>query len=193
MLAVNWPPQEPAEGQADLLERLELGVVDRADRMLADRLEHVDHGHVAVVEAPGQDGAAIHEDRRHVQPDHRHHEPGQRLVAAGEPDQRVIGMAAHGELDRIGDHLARDQRALHALVTHGNAVGHGDRRELARRAARLGDAALGGLRLAAECDVAGRGLVPGRDHADERLGDVRLGQAHGIVVGAVRRPVGADR
>jgi len=37
--------------------------------------------------------------------------PGKRLVAAREPDQRVIGMAAHGQLDQIGDHLARDKRS----------------------------------------------------------------------------------
>ena len=36
--------------------------------------------------------------------------PGQRLVAAGETDQRVVAMAAHRELDGIGDHLARRQR-----------------------------------------------------------------------------------
>ena len=140
VLAVNWPPQEPAEGQATPFELVELGVAHVADRVLADRLEHVLHRDVAALPLAGQDRAAIHEDRRHVEPHHRHHQPGQRLVAAGEPDQRVVGVAAHGELDRIGDHLAADQGRLHALVAHGDAVGHGDGGELARRAAGLGDA-----------------------------------------------------
>ena len=174
VLAVNWPPQEPADGQACLLQLVQLGVAHVADGVLADRLEHVLHGHVAALPPAGQDRAAIHEHRRHVEPDHRHHQPGQRLVAAGEADQRVVGVAAHGELDRIGDHLAADQRRLHALVAHGDAVGDGDRGELARRAAGLGHAALDRLRLPAQRDVAGRRLVPGRHHADERPGDVVL-------------------
>ena len=67
--------------------------------MLADGLEHVLHGDRLALEGAGQDRAAIDEDRRHVEPAHRHHHAGQRLVAAGEPDERVIGVAAHGQFD----------------------------------------------------------------------------------------------
>ena len=52
--------------------------------------------------------------------------PGSDLSQPARPDQRVVGVAAHGELDRIGDHLAADQGRLHALVAHGDAVGDGD-------------------------------------------------------------------
>ena len=103
---------------------------------------------------------------------HRHHHAGQGLVAAGEADQRVVAMAAHGELDGIGDAFARDQRGLHALVAHGDAVGHGDGAEFARRAAGGGNAALDGLGLAHQRDVAGCGLVPAGGNADERLVDL---------------------
>jgi hypothetical protein len=103
--------------------------------MLADRLEHILHGDLAAAIAAGQDRTAIDEDRRHVEAHHGHHHAGQRLVAAGQPNQRVVAMAAHGELDRIGDDLARHQRRLHALVAHGDAVGDGDGAEFARRAA----------------------------------------------------------
>src|SRR6185436_7434285 len=72
-------------------------------------------------------------------------------------------------------------------MAHGDAVGHGDGDELARRAAGGADAALGDLGMALERGVAGRGFIPARHHADERLGDVLLGQAHGVVEGAVRR------
>ena len=192
MFAVNWPPHDPADGQATISSAAQVLVADRADGVLADRLEHVLHGHVLAAEPAGQNAAAVHEDRRHVEAHHRHHQAGQRLVAAGEPDQRVVGMAAHRELGRIRDHLARDQRALHALMAHRDAVGDRDRGELARRAAGLGDAALGRLRLPRERDVAGCGLVPGRDHADERRRDVRAGQPHREIVGPVGRPVGPD-
>ena len=158
--------------------------------MLADRLEHVLDGDRLALEGAGQDRAAIDEDRRHVEPAHRHHHSGQRLVAAGEPDQRVVGVAAHGQLDRIGDHLARRQRGLHALVAHGDAVGDGDGAELARRAAGGGDALLHRLGLAHQRDVAGRGLVPAGRDADEGLMDLLAGEPHGVIVGAMRRALG---
>ena len=41
VLAVNWPPQEPADGQATCFELVEVLVAHLADRMHADRLEHV--------------------------------------------------------------------------------------------------------------------------------------------------------
>ena len=191
VLAVNCPPQAPAPGQATHSSSCRSCVRHLAGGVLADALEHVDHGHVVALELAGQDRAAVHEHGRHVEAQHRHHHARQRLVAAGEPDHAVVAVAAHGELDRIGDHLARDQRRLHALVAHGDAVGHGDGAELARRAAGGVDALLGGLRLAHQGDVAGRGLVPARHHADERPMDLLLGETHGVVVGAVRRARGA--
>ena len=174
-----------------LLELVEIGVRHLADRMLADRLEHVLHGDRLALEGAGQDRAAVDEDRRHVEPAHRHHHAGQRLVAAGDADQRVIGVAAHGQLDRIRDHLARRQRGLHALVAHGDAVGDGDGAELARRAAGGGDALLDRLGLAHQRDVAGRGFVPAGGDADERLMDLRRGQTHRVIIGAMRRALGA--
>ncbi len=142
VLAVNWPPQAPAEGQATCSSVVEVLVGHLADRVQADRLEDVRHGDVAALERAGQDRAAIDEDRRHVEPAHRHHHAGQRLVAAGHADQRVVAVAAHGQLDGIGDDLAADQRGLHALVAHGDAVGDGDGAELARRAVGGRDALL---------------------------------------------------
>ena len=71
----------------DLLELVEILARHVADRMLADRLEHVLYRDRLAPEGAGQDRAAIDEDRRHVEADHRHHHAGQRLVAAREPDQ----------------------------------------------------------------------------------------------------------
>ena len=139
---------------------VEIFVREAADRVAADRLEHVLHGDGLAAEIAGQDRAAVDEDRRHVEPHHRHHHAGKRLVAAGEPDEGVIAVAAHGELDRVRDHFARRQRRIHAGMAHGDAVGDGDGAELARRAAVGRNALLHRLRLAHQGDVAGRGFVP---------------------------------
>jgi hypothetical protein len=69
-------------------------------------------------------------------------------------------MAAHGQLDRVGDASRDGSDELHALMAHGDAVGDGDGAEFARRAAGGRDALLDRLRLAHQRDVAGRGLVP---------------------------------
>ena len=70
-----------------------------ADRVLADRLEHVLDGDLLAPEIAGQDRAAIDEDRRHIEAQHRHHHTGQGLVAAREPDQGVISVATDGQFN----------------------------------------------------------------------------------------------
>ena len=65
-------------------------------------------------------------------------------------------------------------------MAHGDAVGDRDGGEFPRRAARSGDALFHHLRLATEGDVAGCRFVPGGGDADQRLGDLLLGQAHGV-------------
>ena len=172
---------------------MEVRIGELAGGMHADALEDVDDGDVLAAELARQDRAAIHEHRRHVEPQHRHHHARQRLVATGQGDHRVVAVAAHGELDRIGDQVAGGERRLHALVSHGNSVGHGDGGEFARRAAAAIDANLYGLGLAVERDVAGGGLVPARGDTDDRLGDLLLGEAHGVEVRAMGRPLRPDR
>ena len=122
---------------------------------------------------------------------HRHHHARQGLVAAGEADQRIVGVAAHHGLDAVGNDLARQQREFHALVLHGDAVGDRDGAEFPRRAAGFGDAALGEFRLAGEAHVAGRHLPFRRHHADHRPGDRRAVQPHRPHEGAVGDPVEA--
>ena len=173
---------------------LDLGQVfvrHQAGGMLAHGLEHVLDGDLLAPEDAGQDRAAIDEHRRHVQAQHGHHHAGQRLVAAGKPHQPIIAVAAHGDLDRVRDHLTRDQRGLHALVAHGEAVRHGDGAEFARGAVGGGDTLLHRLGLAHQRDVAGGGLVPARGDADEGLADLLGGEAHGVIVGPVRCPLRA--
>ena len=174
-------------GAGRRFELVKLGVGHLAGRVLPDPFEDVDDGDVAALEPARQDRSPVNEHRGDVEAHHRHHHPREGLVAARQPDQSVVAMAAHGEFDGIGDDLPAHQRGLHAVVTHRDAVGDGDRRELARRAAGVRDAALGRLRLARQRDVAGRGLVPAGRHADQGLMNLLVGQAHRIEERAMRR------
>ena len=69
-------------------------------------------------------------------------QPGIVLSQRADRDHRVELVAARGELDRVGDHLAADQGGLHPLGAHRDPVGDRDRVELHRRAARRADALL---------------------------------------------------
>src|SRR5207249_1229393 len=81
-------------------------------------------------------------------------------------------LPAGHELDGIGHDLARDERRLHALGAHGDAVGDRDRVHLDRRAAGLADPLLHPLGLLAVVEVAGHDLDPRVRDADERLLEV---------------------
>ena len=113
---------------------------------------------------PGRIEPAVEEDRRQVEPGGGHEHAGQRLVAAGEGHQGVEPLGVHDRLDRVGDHLAADQRGPHPLVAHGDAVGDGDGDELEGEAAGVAHALLGPLGQPVERQVAGGDLVPARGH-----------------------------
>src|SRR5438552_1336512 len=100
-------------------------------------------------------------------------------------------MAAGHQLDGIGDPVAADQRGLHALGAHRNAVGDRDRVELDRGTA-VGADALGDLlRELAMIRVARRQLDPAVRDAYERPREVFVGEADGAKVRARGRAVGA--
>ena len=104
---------------AQLVER------DLAGPIGADRLVHRHHGGVALAaHHAGVDRAVVERQAGQVQPRQGHRRAGERLVAADQADQPVEEVPARDELDRVGDHLARDERGLHALGAHADAVGH---------------------------------------------------------------------
>jgi hypothetical protein len=96
-------------------------------------------------------------------------------------------VAAHGEFDRIGNDLTADQGGLHALVTHGDAVGDGDGAEFARGAIGVRNALLDRLGLPHQRNVARCSFVPAARHANEGLADLLTRQPHCIIIRAVRR------
>ena len=177
--------------QAAPLDALERRRVDLAGHEAADRLVGIQHGQGPALEAAGQRAAAIDEDRRHVAADHSHHHAGQRLVATAEADQRIIGQAVNDGFDRIRDQFARQQRELHALVVHADAIGHRNGGKFPWRTAGLGDAGLGGLDLEIVGHVAGRLFALHADHPDHRLRQRLVVQPHRAHEGAVRRTIEA--
>ena len=164
-------------GAGDRLERVHLLVGHRPGGARADRLEDVLDRHVAALVAAGRDRAVVEDEAGDVEPRERHRAGGDRLVAADEADEAVEQVARDDELDRVGDHLARDQRGAHAGRAHRDAVGDRDRVELDRRAAGGADAVLHVLREHALVEVARHRLDPGRRDADERLREILVGEA----------------
>ena len=82
------------------------------------------------------DRAAVDEDRRPIQPGHRHHAAGHVLVAAADRDEPVESFRRHDGFDRIGDDLAGHEGVAHARCAHRDAVGHRNRIEKHALAAR---------------------------------------------------------
>jgi hypothetical protein len=177
--------------RAGVAELVELGFGHAAGEHRADAFVSGEDRHVLAAPAAGQHRAAVDEDARHVDARHRHHDAGQRLVAAGEADQRVVGVRLHHRLDRVGDQLARDEAHAHAAVVHRDAVGDRDRRERDGDALRGGDAEARGVGLRAERHRARRVLAVLADDADDRLCHVLVGHAGRAQERAMRRAVEA--
>jgi hypothetical protein len=78
----------------------------------------------------------------------------------------VKHVPASGEFDRIGDQVARNQRGLHALGAHGDAVGNGDGVELHRRTTGSANAFLNRPGEFTQTQVARHCFDPGVGNAD---------------------------
>jgi hypothetical protein len=157
---------------------------DPARGVRADRLEDLLHGHGLAVEVAGRDRAAVEHQRGQIEARQRHHGAGDRLVAARDRDHRVEHVAAGHELDRVRDHLAADQRRLHADRPHRDPVRDRDRVELHRRAAGGLDAFLDLGGEGAVVEVARHRLGPRGGDADDRLRERLVVEADALQLGA---------
>ena len=183
------PAARAMAGACHLLQRRQPRNRAVAGRKAAHRLEHVHHGHILVFKAAREDRSTVNEDARHVQPQHRHHHARQALVAPGKAQQRIITMAAHRQFNTVGNAIAGNQRRLHALVSHGNPVGHRDGVEPPRHPAGFvhPDPRCIGLRI--QRGVTRRRVIPRRSNPHERPPDFLLGQPHRVIITAMRRPL----
>ena len=178
-------------GAGGRLELVQVLGADLARRVGADALVDVADGDLALPVQARRDRAGVEEDGGDVEAPGRHCGARIRLVAGDELDEAVEQMPARDELDRVGDHLAGDERGPHAGRTHRDAVRDCDRVELHRRAAGVADAALHVHREIALVEVARHGLDPGRADADDRLCQVLVSEAGGLQHRAGTGPVGA--
>ncbi len=180
VFAVYWPSAGAAARAGRVLELTELGRRHPTTGVRPYPLEDVLDGDVAPLEPSGTNRPAVEHQRGQVEPEQRHGRAGKGLVAPDQRDHAVEEVAPADQLDGVGDHLAADQRGLHPLGAHGDAVADGDGVELHRRAARGPDALLHLFREPAEVEVAGHGLGPGAGHADERPRQVLGAEADGL-------------
>ena len=178
-------------GAGDALELVQFLVAHVARVVGADRLEDVEDGDVAAVPVARGDRAAVEQDRGHVEPGQRHRAAGDRLVAGAEGDDRVELVPAGHQLDRVGDHLATDQRGLHPLSPHRHPVGDGDGVELHRRSAGREHTLLDVLGQGAQPEVAGHRLGPGVGDPDRRPAQRVVVEADPLHVSARVGAVGA--
>ena len=190
VLAVNWPPQAPAPGQAaaSMASRPASSSFPAACEPMASKTSWMVM--VFAVQMAGRDGAAVEHQRRNVETSQRHDCAGHVFVASGDGNQSVEEIAARDQLDGVGDDLAADQRGLHALGAHGDAVGDGDGVELHRRAAGFAHALLDSLSDVTQVEIAGADFGPGICDSDDRLVQVFFREAdaaqHGARCGAAR-------
>ena len=123
---------------------------------------------LAAPPAPGCHRPAVEDDGGPVDARERHQRGGRRLVAADDADESVEVVCVHHQLDRVGDHLARDERGAHARRPLRLVVGDGDRVERQRHAAGRShgrDDLLGERELV---EVARHRPGPGQGDADDR-------------------------
>ena len=141
VLAVNWPPHAPAPGQAHALELVHV-LVGHAARRRARRPPRRRPGSSRRCRGSGR--ARSSRCRRRDRGCRGARAPSPRPgIVLSQPTRQTRPSnrwPCGDELDRVGDHLARDQRRAHAGRPHRDAVGDGDRVELDRRAAGGADA-----------------------------------------------------
>ncbi len=150
-------------------------LVDATGGEGADRLEDVLNGDHSAAMAAWLDAAAIEHQPRQVEAGKRHGRRRNGLVAADDAQGGIEPMPDDGELDRVGDEFARDQRGAHPGGAHRDAIGHRDSRELEGGAAGGLDAAAGGGGELAVVEVAGGDVAEGVEDADE-------GPSEGLIV-----------
>lgn len=130
----------PFAGADCPLDGIDVGATHQTARARSDRLEGVNDGDVSFATVgelgpAGQNRARVEEHRRQIQSCGGHQHSGQRFVASGQQHRTVESFGLHHDFDAVGDHLTGNQREVHPLMTHGDAVRNRDRAELKRIAA----------------------------------------------------------
>jgi hypothetical protein len=155
------------------------------------RLPHVLDRHLAFAPAAGAHRTVVDEHRGLVHARERHQRGRHRLVATDNTHEAVEIMRMNHQLDRVGNHLARDQRRPHTGGSLRLVVGNRDRVEAKRKPARGGHALADTVGELALVEVARHCSRPRRRDADDRSAEPRRVDAHRPEVRARRRTLGA--
>ena len=155
---------------------------------MAHGFKHANDVEVFVLVTAWQDGAAVNIDGRHVGAQDAHHAAGHVFVATADHQHAVHPLALHASLNAIRNDFTADQGVLHALSSHGHAIGNGGGAKNLRIAACFFNARHSRIGQFLQATVArGDGAVT-VGHADHGLYKITFFIAHGIVHGAVGRP-----
>ena len=173
-------------GDGALFDLEQVIVAQLACGIFAHGFKHAHDVQVFALVAARQNGAAVNVDGRNVGAQHAHQAAGHVLVATAHHQHAVHPLALHAGFHAVGNHLAGDQRVLHALGAHGHAVRDGGGAKDLGVATGGFDALNGGIGQLLQAAVArGDGAVP-VGHAHHGFDEIALFIAHGVV----HRPVG---
>ena len=175
----------------DRLQLREVCVGDLARRSRSDRLVYVTDRDLLAAPRAGHDGSAVEQETGPVESGQGDRGSRNRLVAGAERYQGIEHVPPRHELDGIGDHLAADERGLHAFRSHRDSIRDRDRVELHRVCPGRPDAGLQWRRQLAQAEVARHRLEPAVRDADKRLVDVLRGEADGVKKRASTRAIAA--
>ena len=167
----------------------QLGIAHLAGGVRSHRFKHVLNGNVFAFVPARQNGSAVQNHSRYVQPQQRHGCTGDGFIAGNQRHNAVEHMAARDKLNGIGNHLAAYQRGLHSFRAHRDAVADGDGVELHRRASCFADAASHVHRQFAQMEIAGHGADPGIGDSDNGLLQILVRESDCFQKGSCRSPI----
>src|SRR5690606_41541499 len=102
---------------------------DVAIAKLPERFEYGYHIQFFATEQTGGNSSSVYQNRRTIEPDHRHHRTGHIFIATHYGYDCIVILSGANSFDRIGDDLATRQRKAHPIRPHGNSVTDSDRSE----------------------------------------------------------------
>ena len=177
-------------------ECFKAGVVNLACCIRANAFKYVLNRNVnlfaiGAVQLARRDRSAVQHHAGNIETTQSHDDAGHIFVAAADADKSVEKIAAGDQFDRVGDHLARNQRSLHTLRAHRDAVGNGDGVELHRRTAGFSNAFLQRFSNFAQVHITGSDFGPGIGDADDRLMQIVFRESGSTQIRARRGAAGA--
>ena len=146
----------------------------------ADRFKDGRDRNLMPLEVAAKHRAAGNDNRRNIDAGCCHHEARNILIAGRHHHETVKRMGNGHGFRRVRNQLTGNERVLHALVPHREAVAHRDGREDERHTAGKGNPLLHGIHNLIQVHVPRDDVVLRADDADQRTIDFFISQAEGL-------------